>query len=187
MFATEQTTFVESCECRGVLNPIHRTIPIVRARGPRLRVLVAEDSLVLRHATRSLLLSRWQMDLRMVADGAEAVRAAIEVGFDIVLMDLQMPVMDGFAATRCIRRFEAENPLRGRTPVLAYTSSPLEAIAGQMRDSGMDSLIAKPADPHAICRTLHRWGAGKVNRVWNAPCDKAGPQPQFTIDDARPM
>jgi CheY-like chemotaxis protein len=179
MCDSEQTAVVEPCQCRGVLHPKHRTIPIASARSPRLRVLVAEDSLVLRHVTRSLLLSRWQMDLRMVTDGAEAVRAAVELGFDIVLMDLQMPVMDGFAATKCIRKFEAENPSRRRTPVLAYTSSPMASIAAQMLDSGMDSLLAKPTDPHQMCRTLHRWGAGKINRVLDAACDREVPQLEF--------
>jgi len=155
----------------------HPTIPIALAPGGRLRVLVAEDSTVVRFATRALLLSRWQMDLRMVSDGAEAVQAALQWNFDVVLMDLQMPVLDGYAATRRIRQFEAENPARRRTPVVAFTASPEEAIAARIRESGMDSILTKPAAPHAVCATLHQWGAGKITRVGTAICDRGEAQP----------
>ena len=147
-------------------------IPIALAPIGRLRVLVAEDSTVVRFVTRSLLLSRWQMDLRMVADGEEAVRAALQWNFDVVLMDLQMPVMDGYAATRSIRQFEAENPSRRRTPVVAYTASPEADVGAQILDSGMDSVLAKPASPLSMCATLHQWGAGKITRVGTATCDR---------------
>lgn len=147
-------------------------IPIALAPGGRLRVLVAEDSSVVRFATRSLLLSRWTMDLRMVADGAEAVKAVLVWNFDVVLMDLQMPGMDGYAATRSIRQFESENPSRRRTPVVAYTSSLESEIGTRVRESGMDSVLAKPAGPHAMCATLHQWGAGKITRVGTATCDR---------------
>jgi len=152
-------------------------IPIVRASGARLSVLVAEDNTVVRLVTRSLLLSRWQMDLRMVSDGAAAVDAALLWSFDVVLMDLQMPVMDGFAATGTIRKFEAENPSRRRTPVVAYTSTPAAEVATEIRASGMDAILAKPAGAHAMCATLHQWGAGKIARVGTAVCDRAMAQP----------
>ena len=178
MCAAEQTgggrhDSLEPMKNRAVL------IPIALAPGGRLRVLVAEDSAVVRFATRSLLLSRWTMDLRMVADGAEAVKAVLVWNFDVVLMDLQMPGMDGYAATRSIRQFESENPSRRRTPVVAYTSSPASEIGTQVRESGMDSVLAKPAGPHEMCATLHHWGAGKVTRVGTATCDRGLVQPEY--------
>ena len=150
----------------------HLLIPITPAPVGCLRVLVAEDSSVVRFVTRSLLLSRWQMDLRMVADGAEAVREALRCNFDVVLMDLQMPVMDGYAATRSIRKFEAQNPSRRRTPVVAYTASSEADVGAQILDCGMDSMLAKPASPLAMCATLHQWGAGKITRIGKATCDR---------------
>lgn len=177
MCAGEQTRGAR----RDNLTPMkNRSVPISIALAPseRLKVLVAEGNTVVRFATRSLLLSRWNMDLRMVADGSEAVKAALEWNFDVVLMDLQMPGMDGYAATRSIRQFESENPSRRRTPVVAYTASPESEIASRVRDSGMDSVLGKPAAPHAMCATLHQWGAGKIMRVGTNTCDRGLVRPQ---------
>ena len=178
MFAAEQTgggrrDSLALMKNRAVM------IPIALAPGERLRVLVAEDSAVVRFATRSMLLSRWTMDLRMVADGAEAVEAVLVWNFDVVLMDLQMPGVNGYAATRSIRQFESENPSRRRTPVVGYTSSLESEIGTRVRESGMDSVLAKPAGPHAMCATLHQWGAGKITRVGTATCDRGLVQPAY--------
>ena len=94
--------------------PSPRAIQIAVAPGTRLRVLVADDSSVIRLATRNFLLARWQMDLQMVEDGAQAANAAIEREFDLVFMDIEMLVMDGFTATQRKRKFESENPARRR-------------------------------------------------------------------------
>jgi CheY-like chemotaxis protein len=132
--------------------------------GP-LRVLVADDSLVVRYATRALLLSHWPIDVMLVADGAEAARLATESEFDVVLMDLQMPVMDGYAATRRIRQFESEHPLRRRTPVVAYTTSSGAAFEARLREFGIDASLPKPPEPREMCEALRTWGAAKVEQV----------------------
>ena len=118
-----------------------------------------------------LLLSRWRLDLKMVEDGAQAVRAAVAIEFDLVLMDLQMPVMNGFDATLGIRRFEADNPSRRRAPVVAYTSDDADDIDRQVRDVGMDAVLHKPCAPQSMCQLLHRWGSGRLDRVRKAVCD----------------
>lgn len=150
----------------------HRTIPIVPALGQNMRVLVAEDNTVVRVATRALLLSRWRLDLKLVEDGEQALKAAVDIQFDLVLMDLQMPLMNGFDATLGIRSFESENPTRRRTPVVAYTSSDPDDIAGQVREAGIDAVLKKPCAPHEMCQLLHQWGRGKLERVRQATCDR---------------
>ncbi len=149
-----------------------RTIPIVLVPGQKMRVLVAEDNTVVRVATRALLLSRWRLDLKMVEDGEQAVKAALAIEFDLVLMDLQMPVLNGFDATLGIRRFEAENPSRRRTPVVAYTSNDPDVIDRQVRDAGIDAVLQKPCAPHTMCQLLHQWGTGRLDRVHKATCDR---------------
>jgi CheY-like chemotaxis protein len=139
--------------------------------GP-LRVLVADDSLVVRYATRALLLSHWPIDVVLAADGAEAARLATGSAFDLVLMDLQMPVMDGYAATRLIRQFESEHPLRRRTPVVAYTTSSGAAFEARLRESGIDASLPKPPEPQEMCAALRTWGAANAARV---RCDVCRP------------
>jgi CheY-like chemotaxis protein len=90
------------------------------------------------------------------ADGAEAVALACELHLDLILMDLQMPVLDGFAATAQIRRFELEHSRR-RVPVVAYTSSLVCGDLSRLRDSGFDAILEKPAGARAMRECVMRW------------------------------
>ena len=159
------------CKTRNMDTADNRTIPIALAPARKMRILVAEDNTVVRLATRSMLLSRWRLDLKMVEDGEQAVRAAIAIEFDLVLMDLQMPVMNGFEATLGIRSFEADNPNRRRAPVVAYTSNDADDIDRQVKDVGMDAVLHKPCAPQTMCQLLHRWSTGRLDRARKAACD----------------
>jgi CheY-like chemotaxis protein len=90
------------------------------------------------------------------ADGAEAVALACGLQLDLILMDLRMPVLDGFEATAQIRRFEYEHSRR-RVPVVAYTSNLASGDLTRLRDSGFDAVLDKPACAHAIRECLMRW------------------------------
>ena len=100
---------------------------------------------------------------QLAFDGAEAVRLARSRALDLVLMDLQMPVMDGLAATACIRRFEREHSYP-RVPVVAYTSSAIAAKDAFLRESGMDAVLEKPCPETSLRECLLRWCAPN-NRV----------------------
>jgi CheY-like chemotaxis protein len=120
-----------------------------------LRVLVADDNPANLGDARELL-GRWGITPMLAADGAEAVALACQAGFDLILMDLQMPVLDGLAATKQIRLFEREQS-RARTPVLAYTSYAIDARI--LRDCGIDGVLEKPCSPSALQGCLSHWCA----------------------------
>ena len=108
-----------------------------------LQVLVAEDNPVNQTLARKLL-TRAGCQLVIANDGEEAVRAYRSQTFDIVLMDLQMPTMDGFQATAAIRHIERNTDRR--TPILAVTAYAMKADEERCRQAGMDGFITKPID-----------------------------------------
>ncbi len=111
-----------------------------QARG--LRILVAEDNEVNRRALESLL-RRDGHFVRFACDGAEAVEAARTGGFDVILMDVQMPGMDGLEASRQIR--ELETALRReRTPIIGLTAHAFPEDARRCEAAGMDAWLPKP-------------------------------------------
>jgi CheY-like chemotaxis protein len=120
----------------------------------RPRVLVVDDDLV-NLVLASEVLSQAGVEALLAGDGAEAVALANELDFDLILMDLQMPVLDGFAATRQIRHFERTNA-RARVPVVAYTSS-VDTDPLRLQDCGIDAVLDKPCDPHALRACVSRW------------------------------
>jgi signal transduction histidine kinase len=107
-----------------------------------LRVLAAEDN-PMNQLVLGTLLGQLGVDLTMVADGAAAVEAAAEGGWDVILMDVQMPLMDGPTAARRIRQAECEQGL-SRTPILALTANAMAHHAAEYTAAGMDGLVAKP-------------------------------------------
>ena len=122
--------------------------------GRTLKVLVAEDHPVNR-AYLEAVLDKLGHHTVFAENGEEAVRAAQEQDFDIVLMDLHMPVMDGFAATRAIRTL----PLpRGAMPIVALTADAFQESQDQARQAGMDEMMTKPAHLPQLREMLARYG-----------------------------
>jgi two-component system, sensor histidine kinase and response regulator len=93
----------------------------------------------------------------IVKNGAEALEAVQQGGFDMVLMDCQMPVMDGFAATRAIRQWEADCGAGAHLPIVALTANALVGDAQLCLDSGMDDHLAKPYTRLQLRNILVRW------------------------------
>ncbi|GAA3868244.1 hypothetical protein GCM10022243_37400 [Saccharothrix violaceirubra] len=121
-----------------------------------LRVLLAEDNPVNQKVAR-LMLDRLGHRVDMVADGAEAVRAVREGGYDVVLMDVHMPLMDGLEATRAIRA-EAQD---GRGPyIIAMTASVLLEDRKACAAAGMDDYLAKPVRADDLAEKLAVLGEG---------------------------
>jgi signal transduction histidine kinase/HPt (histidine-containing phosphotransfer) domain-containing protein/ActR/RegA family two-component response regulator len=136
--------------------------PTHAAHGP-LRVLVVEDNRVNRLvATR--ILQRQGHDVEAVEDG-EAALAAVRGGrFDLVLMDVMMPVMDGLQATRAIRALPAP---AGRVTVIGLTASASRDSEAACRDAGMDGFAPKPITPERL--------SDEIARVCGAPAASSGP------------
>lgn len=106
-----------------------------------LRVLLAEDD-ALNQRIAQKLLEKYGASVVCVGNGAEAVRAVSGGGFDLVLMDVQMPVSDGVTATRQIRALE--DPAARRTPIIAMTAHAMSGDREKFLHAGMDGYIAKP-------------------------------------------
>jgi two-component system sensor histidine kinase/response regulator len=123
------------------------------ADGHRRRVLVAEDEPVNQIVT-AWTLSALGYDADVVADGRQAVEAVSREEYVAVLMDCQMPEMDGYAATAEIRRLEAESR---RTPIIALTATPRDDCRQACLAAGMDDYLAKPASREDMGAALDRW------------------------------
>jgi len=104
-----------------------------------------------------MLLSRFGCRTRIANDGREALQAIDEETFDLVLMDCQMPGMDGYEATGHIRELEGSGR---RTPIIAMTANAMEGDRQRCFDAGMDDYIAKPFRPDDLARVLRRWTEG---------------------------
>lgn len=121
-----------------------------------IRVLVVDDNPVNLMLMSALMEPRGLVPL-LAADGAEAVALACELHFDLILMDLQMPILDGWGATAAIRRFEQASA-RPAVPVLAYSSLPQGAA--DLAAHGMNGCLPKPCDAQALEDCLARWCPG---------------------------
>ena len=125
------------------------TARVVAARS--LRVLVAEDN-PLNQKLLGLLLERMGHHVHVVSSGREAVRAVSDEDYDVVLMDIQMPDIDGMAASRAIR--VAEFGTGQRTPIVAVTASALDGDRERFLAEGLDGYIPKPIDAALLTAVL---------------------------------
>jgi CheY-like chemotaxis protein len=107
-----------------------------------MRILAAEDNAINQLVLRTMLLTA-DVELTIVGNGLLAVEAWAGERFDVILMDVQMPEMDGVSAVREIRRREREGGL-ARTPVIALTANAMVHQVQQYRDAGMDGHVEKP-------------------------------------------
>jgi PAS domain S-box-containing protein len=174
--------WAESEEGRGTV--FHVVLPLVLARFapqqprvrtpaalPPLRVLVADD-VPQNQELLQLLLARRGHTMAAASDGAQVVELAAREDFDLILMDFQMPTIDGLAATRLIRQ-QALEAGRPRVPVIAMTASVLAEHRRASVDAGMDGFASKPVDwfalSHEIARVL---GLGSVQQHVDLPAQE---------------
>ncbi|MGH7012384.1 MAG: ATP-binding protein, partial [Caulobacteraceae bacterium] len=129
-----------------------------------LRVLVVEDNPVNRMVA-SVILQGAGIEVVTSEDGAEGVAAVERADFDLVCMDIQMPVMDGVEATRRIR---AMAPPKGRIPILAATANVLPDQLDLYRRTGVDAVVAKPISPERLI--------GEVARLTRAGATERAPR-----------
>ncbi len=145
-----------------------------------LRLLVAEDNEV-NQKVAGLMLGRLGQRPDIVANGQEALEAVRRTDYDLVLMDVQMPVMDGLEATRRIR---TELPAERQPRIVAMTANALVEHRTESLEAGMDDHLAKPVRPEDLVAVLQRAGA-VVDGAGTAPAS-APPAPPRAPDAALP-
>ncbi|MGH7027771.1 ATP-binding protein [Brevundimonas sp.] len=160
---------IEAASTPGVGSRFRVELPLPRAESPtahdahdpaasarpsrRLRVLLAEDNPINQRVVQ-LILADHAAELIAVDDGAQAV-AAFEAGaFDLVLMDMQMPGMDGLTATRALRAVEAARPSAPRTPILMLSANAMAEHRDAARAAGADLHLAKPVTARDLLTAL---------------------------------
>ncbi len=124
--------------------------PAAAAGRKALRVLVAEDNRV-NQLLITAMLAQMGHHADVVGDGREALRQVQEVDYDLVLMDIQMPEMDGVSATRAIRALPGRV---GRVPIVAVSANVLADQHAAYREAGMDDLVPKPIDQARLARAI---------------------------------
>jgi CheY-like chemotaxis protein len=114
-----------------------------------LSVLLVEDNILNQRIT-TFSLKKFNHLVDIANNGLEAVNKYRENNYDVILMDIMMPVMDGLEATSQIRKFEKENPTKIHTPVIAITANTLDNDRDKCIATGMDEYMAKPFDMNRL-------------------------------------
>ena len=135
--------------------PVLQAAPVPAAQP--LRILVAEDNAVNQRVVMALL-ARLGHAATVVPDGRAALNTVQCAPFDLILMDCQMPEMDGYQATRAIREFEA-GMRRASTPIIAITAHAMSGDRDKCLEAGMDDYLSKPIGVQQLAEMLDRWSA----------------------------
>jgi len=122
-------------------------------------VLLVEDNHTNQIVARGML-EHCGCNVYIANSGEQAIAAIKEKSFELILMDCDMPGIDGFTATRIIREWEILQQF-SRTPIVALTAHVLESARQRCYDAGMDDFLTKPLNLDELAATLQRWNTGK--------------------------
>jgi len=149
--------------------------------GVRARILVAEDNSINQVVALGFL-KKLGLHADAVADGAEAIKALESIPYDLVLMDVQMPVMDGIEATRQIRS-PASSVLNHWIPIIALTAHALRGDRERFLEAGMNDFLSKPMTVLTLLDVLKCWLPGEEERRM----PQQGKTPHFTLPSSAPV
>jgi len=145
--------FTAVFECAG--EPAQPAIAASESRMGCGRILVVEDNLT-NQLVAAGILKKMGFEASVAGNGEEALKALAEGAYDLVLMDVEMPVMDGFETTRRIR--DPISAVRNRSiPIIAMTACAMQGDRKRCLEAGMDDYITKPVSPRALLEALMRW------------------------------
>jgi CheY-like chemotaxis protein len=132
-----------------------------KIKTQKTKFLIVEDNIVNQKVITKHLSKLGFTDTNCVSNGEKAVAAVLNTSYDIVLMDCQMPVMNGFIATKKIREWEKaadnQNPKRSKTIIIALTANAMEGDRKKCIDSGMDDYISKPIKKDILSKIIKKW------------------------------
>jgi len=142
------------------------------------RVLLVEDNVVNQKVARRFL-ERMGCEVTVAENGLEAVLAFERSSFRLILMDVQMPIMDGLTATRTIRDLESDSKgTRAHTPIVALTANAMADQLERCLEAGMDALLTKPLNVQQLEEMLVRFGLGEpLTAAQSAPAPATRPPP----------
>jgi CheY-like chemotaxis protein/HPt (histidine-containing phosphotransfer) domain-containing protein len=128
-----------------------------------LRVLLAEDNITNQQVALGIL-KKLGLHADAVANGAEAISALESIPYDVVLMDVQMPTMDGLEATALIRDSRSAIQNHG-VPIIAMTAHAMQGDRERCLEAGMNDYVSKPVSPQALAEALARWLPGEDTAI----------------------
>ena len=172
-FRIRAARIAPAADCREIVREERGNTPAEHLKG---HILVVEDNPTNRKVV-NVMLSKSELHCDYVKDGQEAVEAITHgMAPDLVLMDCQMPVMDGFEATQRIRRWERLNG-RPRLTIVALTAGAYEEDRRHCIEAGMDDFLVKPINIEELMATLGRWlQADKCPSTATLPTEETAPQ-----------
>ncbi|WP_136810234.1 hybrid sensor histidine kinase/response regulator [Desulfosediminicola flagellatus] len=133
--------------------------PAIKARRSLVHILVAEDNTTNQKVVLTIL-KKLGYQASAVANGREAVNALKRIPYDLVLMDVQMPEMDGVEATGIIRNSES-SIINSKVPIIALTAHAMKGDLEKCINAGMDDYTVKPIDPKTLLKKIEKWTAGR--------------------------
>jgi len=147
--------------------PEHKRPPLKK----EIRVLVAEDNLTNQDVVLSIL-GKLGYHANLAANGTEAVKLLQHAEYDLVLMDCEMPEMDGWEAARCIRE-PANGVLNPQIPIIALTADAMPEDRDRCLKAGMNDYLAKPIEPVQLAAVLQKWAPASAKEEWQPyPTDR---------------
>ncbi|CZF81570.1 Signal transduction histidine-protein kinase BarA [Grimontia celer] len=150
-----------------------------------LKILLVEDNMINQEVAKGIL-EQFNPTIEVADNGQIALDMAQDQDFDIVLMDMQMPVMDGLTATRKIREIESLSSL----PIVAMTANAMERDVKQCKEAGMNDHVSKPIDVEELISAIQRWTSASKEAVKSSVAlnGKKDDEPSIPdLDDIDPL
>lgn len=146
---------VSSKECKPREKSMITRNRLLEMRREHLKVLLAEDNIINQYVAVEIL-KKMGIDSEIAINGIEALKLLKEKEYDVVLMDIQMPEMDGFEAAKKIRDIETD-VLNHNIPIIAITANVLQGDREKCLEAGMNDYISKPIVPAELAKALDKW------------------------------